>query len=478
MNQTEDKIIKTLGITAGLAILIMIGMTLVVATYSVIVADDFYYAQNVGKNTGTWSYLKQCFQYVGRVYMEWQGTYSAEFIAAILNPVNRHGFDTLRWIMIANVFVFYGALLILVDVVLKRIIPENRNIRVVIMALVVFVMAEYDAFPEIFNWYVGATVYSVPLSFGLLALALFVVSNSNGKYVVLSGIFGFIAAGGSLAISGTLCYLMLMLVLYYWIRDRKLAISNAVMFGCSFAGSLINAAAPGNFLRQGAESSLEFDLGTTVENTIQVYVSSVRWLFEQRNFGAVLAVAVVCGLYISQKKGRELVAWIVVSILSLFTAVVTIFPVVMGYNVPWMPNRCVFVSFTAFGLTFINMALVTGSVVSGFIKNTKTSAIVKIILIAIALLLVLISPYEIRSYKSARHLKALIDHKYQDNYEMTRELLEGLHDHAGEDVVVNVPTTPDDIENYYSFYLIDKDNWINRAVAWSYDLKSIDNEAN
>lgn len=494
MNSAESKKLRVIGIMAVIGMALMVGMTVVVATYSVIVSDDFYYAQNIGKNVGGIGYLWQCVKYAGMVYTNWQGTYSAEFIAAILNPVNNSGFVTLRWVMIANVILYYGALLTLVSALTKRLFPGHIELRAIIMTLVVFVMAEYDAFPEIFNWYVGATVYSVPFSFGLIAVAAFVTANNSENLkdeaggtnlvrermlVAVSGICGLIAVGGSLAISGTVCYALMILLLYYWIRDRKLTVKNLIMFGFSFSGSLINAVAPGNFVRQDAESSAGLDIAGALSNAVEVYFSNVRWLFEQRNFAAVLILALICGLYVADKSKVCRGAWIIVSVMALLTPFVTIFPVVLGYNLPWMPNRCVFIAFTAFALAFINLAMMIGSAFAHFVKKAGVLCALKVGLALIAIVLAVVSPFGIRSYKSVRHLKALIDHKYQDHYEMVRGILEELPEHEGEDVVleVTVPTSPDEIENYYSFYLVDKDNWINRAIAWSYGLNSISNKA-
>jgi hypothetical protein len=307
-------------------------------------------------------------------------------------------------------------------------------------------------------------------------LAIFILANQTHSkaYVLIACIFGFLAAGGSLAISGTLCYLMLVLTVYYSISNKKIDVINIAMFMAAFIGSLINTLSPGNFIRQGVENGINTNILQVLDYTRGVYFVYLGRLFSYNNYAAVLAILLICGIALADKVNIHKIAWVVSSVLSIVAPAVSIFPVVFGYKTGWIPNRCVYILVVTIALCFGNLAVLIGTFI-GKLPASAKHAVATIALI-LAIVVSVLSDCGPISYKTVRIAKGLYDHMYQDSFNNTKDMSENFSSHQGEDVEIYVPYKPEDIEDYYCFFLSeDADDLMNKAVAWAYNLKSIRN---
>ena len=477
-SKLPDTVIKVLGVLSLIFIATVMAITTYAVSFSVMTADDFWFAQDTGRFVNWGQYITACYDRMIHEYLHWQGTYFAEFISALFNPVNVGGLESMAPLMIINLFLSLGSTMVLLYVLLAPIQKDQHFVKHIIAACVVFVIMEFNVFPEIFFWYTGATVNSLPLALGCLALSAFIISNRTNKriWVAISCALAFLAVGGTLAVSGTLCYVILVISLYYFVRDKKIRSSNVIIFAFFFAGSLINAIAPGNFARQTVASSADFGVIDAVVATWQTFRGEVSYLFNAYNFAAVLCVFVACGALLSGKSNIDKKAWIISSIAAILTPLITIFPVVLGYKVPWIPNRCMYILYTVIAFTFGDMCLVIGSELVSFVKGHRY--FVAALMAVFALIVVLTSEFEPRSYRTARILKGLYDHTYQDSYNDTKELFDYFSKHEGEDIIVETAVMPEDVEYYSAFHLRgDATDRVNRAVAWKFGLKSVSNSA-
>lgn len=476
MGKITEKLNKVIGIIALLGAAAMILTTVVAASYSVIVSDDFWFAADTGRRDNFFLYIVASFQRMVHEYITWQGSYFSEFINPIFNPVNVGGPVMFRVVMVVHALFVYASIVFFVHVLVGKALGEKSWLECVILACIIFTVAEYETFPEIFFWYTGATVNSLPLSIGLFALAMVInISDQEkvGKELVAAYVLGFLSAGGSLAVSGTLCYSALMIVLYFVIKDHWIPRCALTLFISMFVGSVINAAAPGNFARQQVEQSGEgLSVVGGIINTMDAFTGEMEWLFTQTNYVAVLLILVVCGIFMSGKLQLNRKAWYISGAFALLTPVVTIFPVVLGYGAPWIPNRCEFIFVVALAICFGNFALIVGDFVGDMLAEKKTYA--AIIVTVFALVLVAISNFSPWSYRSVRLAKGIADGIYKDSWVKTNEFLDSLSGHEGEAVEADIATYPESIEYYYSFFLPDStDDRINMAVAWAYGLESI-----
>lgn len=165
-----------------------------------------------------------------------------------------------------------------------------------------------------------------------------------------------------------------------------------------------------------------------------------------------------------------------VSILALVIPLITIFPVVYGYNVPWMPNRCVFITVFTIDIVFGNFAAVLGYSIWNAIKDAKGKILVVVVFAAAFIFVTVTSDYQPTEYTVAKMNKQLFDGQYQEYHDRTIAIFEELESYKGQDVEIDVCSTPEDVRNFYAFALSDNPgDRNNKAVAWVYGLNSIKN---
>ena len=476
MKFKNRKIINIFGIIAAIGMIFIIGIMTVASSYSVITNDDFDYAMQTGRSVGFWQHILTSWKYVVMVYFNWQGTFFSEFLDSVLNPLLLGGFAEMKVFMTLNCLLVFASLIFLVFVLLEPFGKEYLAEKLVICGCVVFVVAEYNVFPEIFFWYTGAAVLSIPLSMACFAFAAMVLAKRKDSkgWSVASCIVGFLAAGGTLAVSGILCYAALMFVIYWWIRDKKIDRRSVVAFLFFFVSSLINAAAPGNFVRKEVEGGEGLSFFTGIKNTWIFFWGEMDTLVNVYNLLAILLILVACGVLLYRKQRTEDNTWYITGVLSLLTPFICAFPVILGYGVPWVPNRCLFVFYVSLILSIGNAALIVGNVIGRVLDTKKNYAAV--LLVAMSMALMLISDFSPRSYRTVRVLKGLYDHVYQDNLRDTKELFAYLEEHKGEDVELDVALTPEEIEYAYCFFLTDYEgDRVNNSVKRVFELNSIRN---
>jgi hypothetical protein len=497
MKLKSRKIINALGILSAVGVAVVIVIMAIASSYSVIADDDFDYAMQTGRNTGFWQYIAASFKYMQMVYFNWQGTFFSEFLNALLNPVNVGGFPEMRVLMTLNCILAFSAIIFLVWVLTERAGKERWGERLIICGLVVFVVSQYDVFPEIFFWYTGAVVLAVPLSLGCIAMGLLILAKRRDSLgmAIASWVLGFLAAGGTLAVSGTLCYAALIVIFYYYLVDKRFDKRSIIAFCFYFAASLINTVAPGNYVRKDAEGGAAISLGIGLKNTWTLFRGEIDYMLHAYNFAAILVAFVACGVVLAAAGhdrggigtgdsegssglakvfGNSRAAWYATGIPGLLLPFICAFPVVLGYGVPWIPDRCRYVFYVALALGFGNFCLILGHILGSFLGEKRN--ICAAVLLAVSVIILATSSFEIRSYRTVRVIKGLYDHVYQDNLKNTKETFEYLKAHKGEAVEVDVPLTSEEIEYAYTFYLTDDPtDRINRSVRWAFELESVRN---
>lgn len=482
MSNRVTKVIRGLiAIFLVMGIFLMVGTVTRLAAYTVFVSDDFWHAQHAGIVQGTIiERIKAAWDYNKYMYFNHQGAYSLFFLA-LFNPVTSSGFSGLRVIMVLNSIVFFSSLFFLVYCMYIAIVKKvDYVVLSVMMFCLVFVMTQYDSFAETFLWYTGATNYSMPVSAMNIALAITLLQRDSKVLTVIAGILGIVAAGGVLPIGGALCYGLVLIIVYRIVVTKQINKQALAIFVVSFLGTLLNFLAPGYRIRQGKESTEASSLINSLGFTFKVTKDILKELVVYKNYLLVILTLLVCGAFIAKEvknTKRALRVYTLVSVLATGIIFVTVFPVVYGYNVPWMPNRCVFVTVFVIDMVLGNLALLLGMIVWSKIAERKPLRYSAIAIAAIAFaVLFFTTDYPPTEYKVAKINKKLYDGDYQEYYYETKELMEGLKNHKGEDVVIDVATYNDEIRDYYCFFLVEKDNTqVNQCVAWTYGLNSISN---
>lgn len=456
------------------------------AGYTVFVGDDFTNSVRIGAfRVPFFEYFAASLHYMKDMYFDWQGTYFAMFIQALLSPLNNYGPAQLRIVMTINALLFFASVFGAVWTGLSLVMREKKElpIRLTLFTLLLFAVLDADVFYEVFFWYCGAAAYCIPFSFVFLSLMLlFLLNRGEGSerkktvLCVLAALLLFLASGGPLIVSGVGCYAALLLTAgFYRGGDRKISVRNTAVTAAGVIGAIINTAAPGNYARHAySGDDGGWQLFQAVKWTIKIVWIETERLVKETMFGVVLLAMLLLGIYLSKKIPSSLKVYGVISILAVGIGYVSVFPVVLGYGGTYFPNRCCFVLDTVLVISLCNLAIYAGCVLdrrADLHTDRRTQAVLLILLFAA----VLLGPEKI----SDSALMAVAESKHNGTYRKYYEECVAVYDYlencAEDDVVVEMPEY---IDNFECFYLADDgDAWVNVGLAQYYHKNSVKRRA-
>lgn len=464
-----------------LAIFFMVYVIAKSAGYTVLVGDDFTHGVRVGAfHVPFFQYFVASLQYMKEIYLDWQGTYFAMFIQAFLSPINNFGLPQLRIVMIMNVLLFVASLFGVIWVLFDFILKEKKApwIRLTVFSLLLFSILDANIYSEVFFWYSGAVAYSFPFSFMLFAVMFFLMSNNDSYskrkklvFSIVSAFFLFCASGGSLAVTGTGCYSILLLTLGFYLVSRKISVRNIVVTVVGIIGALINVIAPGNFSRHTQNSGDgSFMLLQSVKWTVKNVWAETERLTKETMFGVMLVAMLLIGIYLSSKLQGILREYGVISVLALAIGYVTALPVAVGYAGPLFPNRCYFILDVVLAATLLNFALFIGCCLdrwAGLRENKSACAVLLIVLFAVFLA----APESISESSLMTQAQSMHNGTYQDYYEECVALYDYLENCEEDNVVLPMPGW---IDNFACFYFDeDETSWVNVGIAEYYGKESV-----
>ena len=463
-------------------ILFMVWVIASGARYTVLVGDDYTHAVRVGAfHVSLPRYFAASLRYARELYLDWQGTFFAMFLQAFLSPLNNFGLTQLKIVMVCNALLFFAALLGVVWAASGYVWREEKapHMRLTIYSIILFAVLDAQIFAEIFFWYSGAAAYSLPFSAALLAIMCLLRANRSGisgrrrnAYTAVAAVLLFLASGGSLIVSGTGCYAALILALGFWLSGGKKTLHNAVVVGGGIAGALFNTVAPGNYARHAYSTGGErsWQLFQTVKWTVKVVWGETERLVRETMFGVILLAMLLLGVYLAKKIQISLRAYGLVSLLAVGIGYVAVFPVVLGYNDSYFPNRCCFVLDTVTVLSLCNLAVFAGILLDRWADlhgDRRAWAIFATILLTAFLF----SPEALSESALMTVAESVHNGAYRNYYEECEAVYDYLENCTERDVVVKVP---DFIENFECFYLDeDAKGWVNVGVAQYYHKDSV-----
>lgn len=481
-----------ISIACVIIIAAVVCVTAVGAGYTVLSGDDFTHGVRVGAfHVSLPEYFAASLLYVKDLYMDWQGTFFSMFLQAFLSPINNFGLPQLRAVMVGNVLLFFAALLMLLWVGLSFLklqaddaseetgAGENRllSLRLVILTIFVVTITNADVYSEIWFWFSGAVAYSMPFSVMLMALSLVLLMNRGEmkprrkiRYTVSAGFLLFLSSGGSLAVAGTGCYGVLILMLAFFLLSRKADVHNLVVFAAGVAGALINAAAPGNFARHDGTAGAGLHFGQAAGYTVRMFAEETDRLFRETILGLVFLLMLAVGLYLSGTCKIALKEYGVVTVLALAAGMVAYFPVALGYGDYYIPNRCYFIIDAALVISLLNLALFAGICLHrllGLPADGKQIAV----LLYVCLAAVIVSPLTVEELPVYRVARSVHNGGYRDYYERCVEIYDYLESCPEEEVVLEMPEYIEDFECFY--FDSDPDGWVNQGIAEYYGKKTV-----
>lgn len=215
---------KIITVILGLLLLTIIYPILVGCLYGTPSADDF--TNSLGWQNYEGRHIRYMFSNLVNIYKTWQGTYFGVFLCGF--PIYYYlGLTGLRvWLL--GVAVLFFAAVCLTSVSFAnwlRIVRVEKKVTVLIIStLFLFYVLSTNNLDEIFYWYTGTCVYTLPICFSLFCISFYMFYETSGKrlFLGLGIVFAFLAAGGSLDIAALLCSMLLFGILYNYLVLKKI----------------------------------------------------------------------------------------------------------------------------------------------------------------------------------------------------------------------------------------------------------------
>lgn len=318
----------------------------IVATRALPAADDFAAWSGYEGNTVVYTWERMI-----SIYHTWQGTYSGVLLQGI--PVYILG--GLYWVRVLSVCsVIFLVLSIGFSVYSFGRKKWNFTVTLVVWLVVVAYMLNNQFPQEVFWWWTGIAIYTIPLSLTFVTVGIGELDTNNIIIRILGAIAAIIAAGGGLDITAFLCAFLLISICFRYEKDclrNGHFLYRGVVFAVAFFGGILNALAPGNFerarlFRQPGE---KLDYLNAVLETIHHANVELKVGIKTGVLPFVFVVILVLVYKKISEQGSSQVNMSLVRVLLLDIAcylgiVITQYPVILGMGAQMaMPGHCQFV---------------------------------------------------------------------------------------------------------------------------------------
>lgn len=189
------------------------------------------------------------------IYKGQQGCYTPMFLDHLIRPYSRFGLPGLHVAMF-----FYVAFCLASIAFICFLMAKNKTVSLaafLVSVMSFFSMSVTELDKDIVLWHTETLGFTLMLGFLLFGLGFSILSfRHNGVRtaidIVVASVLAFLASGASLTVTAVNCAVLLAVLIldYRELAKRKFLV---IPFLAGFAGALLNAVAPGNFIR-GAET--------------------------------------------------------------------------------------------------------------------------------------------------------------------------------------------------------------------------------
>lgn len=472
-------------------IFILFCIPFVVSTrYTVFWTDDFSDARRAAAYGGNIVY--NAAMSTGYMYQTFQGTFASIFLQTIFSPLLLGGgLPVLRLISVVNIVLFLIASYYIFRTVINHLNIDSKNTIVFLLAIIIPLLT-YKSYAEILYWYTGQTTYTYPLSCGLIAISLmFSINKSSNNKVVL--IFKYIVSavlltygcGGSLQISGIICYLILILPIIFCLYSHnhismylmkkwyKEHVEYIVLFLFSLIITLINLLAPGNFSRHDGMGQHGKGVVKATYYSIQLICKEFEFYFKETTFIVFFLIAVILGLLSVRKISTS--KFVFGIFISMTLSFVSVFPVVLGYNYDYaknyFPPRVQFI----FDFMFIISVIIFGYMLGMFVYTLVDGfnlSIVALLLCMLGFFYALTVQKPDEDYIPFKVAESIVTGDLKDCADRITNAYKAVEESTESDVAVLYPEEA--IEWFSVVTLSDSpSDWFNQALSAYYGKNSV-----
>lgn len=281
------------------------------ASYVMPAADDFDVSYNIeqGLLRGE-GYAQMGFECMIDMYLNWQGTFSSHFLVYFLAPYVRLGIDGIKLFCALSILLFYGSLWGITSCIMKYLFKVEKNSVTLFVCALITWMASNAVMPdEVFFWYNGICLYTLPLVsmlFGLRSLIKYVFVKARKRDLLCASILGFLTCGGTLQCAAGVCFVYLLVTVWSFLLHSQERWKTGVVFAITLSGALLNTLAPGNFARQNAINDAGLPLFSALGYSLQNVLLELKRLPLETDFIFVLITMVFIGVYLCYKKATRI----------------------------------------------------------------------------------------------------------------------------------------------------------------------------
>lgn len=336
---------KNIFVVASVAVSALILLPILISCfYATFNSDDFSYAVCTLKMPGT-NILVQSFNTMKHSWYEWQGTWFSYLVSCIFNPVYNMNYLGLRlWMAAIVLLTVVGIYAITIEAC--RTLGVDTKYGWLLSAFTIVLGTIYRNYNQIYLWWVGSMVYLLPFAIMLIGMAFLLraIRIRSAACYVISAILLFAMTGGNLTITGFGCYLLLVVFIYNFIKDKKLNMALFAVCVVTLVGALLNAAAPGNFARHGGADTVVGPMDAVIFTLRVIFTDITKYILKDRR---IVLVMLMCYLWLVIVRPRMSVKNAILSLISaVFLPFITAFPGTLGYSgegIVDYPDRCYFV---------------------------------------------------------------------------------------------------------------------------------------
>lgn len=457
-----------------LAVLIFWGAYGIAAFYGIPVNDDFSNANSMSALANV-DYLMRVITKSAETYMNWQGTYTGTFMTYVLNTFANFGIIGIRVEYLLCVLLFWGIMVILLYQ-FTGFFADKHKVEVTIFLFLLYMVygLSFLDVGETFYWHTGICMYTIPLTLAIASITLYCSAIKRNKMwkIILASVLAFLAAGGSLQISAFICVSTFGICGLRILLDKKLDKTCSV-FIFAFLGSIVNASAPGNFVRHSQIDKEYHIFGAILDSAKSVYILIAEDL--QRALLIDLVVFLfLFGIYtLSECDFRFPFPGLITAYLVIGMIVID-FPVKLGYGSGEFPVRCVFIEKVTIALFIMLIVLYW----SGWLGKKWEFCFKKehIVCIVISLLIANVSVVQsemINNIVPIKIYRQWINGNLSDYSNTNLNLLDEIADSPEKDVI----TEKDEIDGMGIYMQLDlredSEHWVNKAVAQYYNKDTV-----
>ena len=437
-------------------------------------SDDFYELCNFRRFDG--NIFIAAFAYARYVYQTWLGTYFSIFLI-ILSPLNIGNVQWLRVMMTFCTILFVIAFFLFTKSVVQYLGWKN-NVARMLAGLVLFILFFCNAYPQVFYWFSGSTVYLMPVELGLLGIAgmIYAEKKHSRLLLVFSCVGVFCMSGGALQGAGLGCYLILLLLVHQTLREKKVSLYYGAVFIVAVVGALINTLAPGNYVRHAEMGDTKLHFLPMFLNSIKIVVKQMADFCSNPFYLVFLIGILLIGIKCipSFSKG---ILYFLLTVVSVFAIpVVCAYPVVLAYNasgIVYFANRNHFLLDFSILLSFCGIMLLLGMQIQKckYFRFGRNFIVFSGLISGIILIL---NFSAIRDQAGIYMWYNVLNGKIKEHYKLVEAMYEKIENSPEEDVLINqseLTTVPRGC--YYDAVVVDPEAWTNKAIAEFYGKKTV-----